>query len=292
MSEFVGYWNKPIRICTADLKPKVPFMPLSARKEHPELLPRVNSSLPYDYYFDEMNTVAEEFGREAWSFEFECSESGVQYLERRALLMAEIMNSFNRSRSGRALNVSGCRIQCVRAKNQTYSLRSWSIFRGELETMHVLSRFIGMFTHRSGIEFCINFHTHAKPRHVPVLYEGLWDQAWLSRDDWKVMGCEKISTGNYVLSLYCKCQPKVSHLIRLWDFFEDISSFSVPSLNLNVYRLSKGGRLSFGDYEEGVPFEFLPFRFIPFVRFGDVFRRHRSKYGNISPFKIKRSNVK
>ena len=290
MRQEIHFRQRPVQVCTAPLKPSLPFMPMEERKRHPELLPRVNSALPYDAYFREIQAVVDSFGGEAWEFSFEFAASALLDLERRAQIMAEVMNSFNRSRSGRMLNVSGCRLQCVYARTADFLLRSWSVFRGQFETLHVLSRFLGLFrAERYGVEFEISYHHRNPPRKTEDTYRNLWDNALLSRERWKALSCERIG-GSFTLRLRCTELPGIGDLQRLIEYFDDVTALCVPRFGLYISRITPGTKFELSEFETGLPFEFLPFRFMPFVRFGDVHRKHRGTYLNFGrAFKVKRS---
>ncbi len=289
MSERFISRRPSVPVCTADLRPKVPFMPLSERRAHPELLPRVNCSPSYEGYFSEICSVLESFGREAWVIDYEFASPDLLVLGRRALLMPEVINSFNRSRRGRRLNVSGCRLQSVRAGVRNFTLFSESIIRGESEAFAVLCGFLSRFeVETRGVEIEISYRHPNTPRNTEATYRNLWDMAFLSRELWKFVSCERIGH-RFVLTLRCVSMPSVGALHRLWSFFEEVESIQLPRFGVSLYRRSPSSTFDFSDFDLAVPAAFLPFRFMPFVRFGDVYRQHRGTYLRLKESNLSRS---
>ena len=150
MYEFVPTHKRTVFVSDCDPTPKMPFTPYKLRREHPELLPKVNVATTYEKYFDEIQAFSDDYGKSIWHVTFERRSPRVIDLERHSQIMAEVMNSFNRSRSGRALNITGCRLQNIRARNADFFFESWTFVVGKAAALMVASKFLDLHHVRLG----------------------------------------------------------------------------------------------------------------------------------------------
>ena len=287
MYEFVPTHKRTVFVSDCDPTPKMPFTPYKLRREHPELLPKVNVATTYEKYFDEIQAFSDDYGKSIWHVTFERRSPRVIDLERHSQIMAEVMNSFNRSRSGRALNITGCRLQNIRARNADFFFESWTFVVGKAAALMVASKFLDLHHVRlGGCEVQISYHHSNPPRRTEATYKDLWDRAFLSRERWLFVRCERIG-GSFELTLHCRSLPLLGELQRLWNFFDDIIYMYFPRFDLTV---GHGCDPHPAGFDKGLCAAFLPFKYMPFARFGDLYRaRRKVKDIDLADFKIKRS---